>query len=272
MSKRKLISILAVGMLSIVAVMGAMTIQSVSAQATTPTAEPETQTPSDDVVPPSDEIRGRVRLGLTQEDLAAALGIDVETLQAAHETAMTQALEQAVSAGLITQEQADNLSARGFAGRHGFGKGILEANGIDYDALLAEALNISVEQLEAARTQAFTTSVDNAVAEGTITQEQADLIKGQTALFADENFQNSMQTAFEAAVQQAVSDGVITQAQSDRILEAQSQRGGFFGRGGLGGHGFGGPGFGRHGRGGGMHIMPELPDEIPPVEGTDFDL
>lgn len=213
MHKTKTISILAsLALLAIVALVGALTYQSVSAQTPTQTPEPGTGDSAD--VPEIPNRAGRMQNihGVTQEALAEALGIDVDTLTTAQETATQQALEQAISDGLITQEQADRLTERGFAGKFGFGMGNLGTSEIDYDALLANALNISVETLETARQEAFITTVDNAVAEGTITEEQGDLIKGQQALFNNEGFQSGMQSAFEAAVQQAVSDSVITQA------------------------------------------------------------
>lgn len=210
--------------------------------------------------------------GFTDEQLATALGITVDKLTAARETAKTAAIDEALSKGLITQAQADALKSGSgvlpFAGRW---SGWLSQNGIDYDALLAKALGISVDDLSAARVKAFSAAIDQAVTDGRLTQEQADLIKGQQALLGNQTFQNSMQSAFEAAVAQAVKDGVITQAQADAILAAhssQSQHGW-----GLGGRGMGGFG-GRHGgRGGFDHdfapngttpTTPAVPSEVTP--------
>ena len=137
---------------------------------------------------------------------------------------------------------------------------------IDYDALLADALGITVEELQAAREKANQAALEQAVAKGYITEEQAGLIKAQNALkqyinkdeiiakalgISVEELQaardegknigtliselgleaatvrENMQTAYKAAIQQAVSDGVITQEQADQILS-----------GGFGMHGF----------------------------------
>ena len=69
-------------------------------------------------------------------------------------------------------------------GPHGFGGG-----SIDYNALLADALGITVDKLQAAYTQAFTAHIDSAVASGEITQEQADLALGRNALSNNSVFQ-----------------------------------------------------------------------------------
>ena len=237
MNIRKIIPFLLVGALALAA-LGAYAVRTVNAQAETPTpgdTAPDGQDfPGRGPRPRGPEGRGG---GYMDEDLAAALGISVDELQAAHETAQAEALEQAVSQGLITQEQADAIAARG-AGRLPFGGRFLKDSAIDVNALLADALNVTVEELQSARAEAFNTAIDRAVTEGSLTQEQADLLKGQRALGNDTSFQANMRSAFEAAVAQAVQDGVITQAQADQIL-AQSAGSGFRGWGG-GRHGFGG--------------------------------
>ncbi len=170
--------------------------------------------------------------GSTQEDLANALGISVDELAAAQQEAFTAAIDQALAEGLITQAQADALKQREnafpFAGRW---NGWLSQNGIDYDALLADALGITTEKLQEARTQAFNARIDQAVTDGKLTQEQADLMKGRRALADRRDLPRSMQSAFESAVKAAVSSGVITQAQADLILEkAQTAAGRRHGR------------------------------------------
>jgi hypothetical protein len=49
------------------------------------------------------------------------------------------------------------------------------AENIDYDALLADALDITVEELQEAREEATGAALDQAVEEGVITQQQVDL-------------------------------------------------------------------------------------------------
>ncbi len=225
--------------------------------------------------------------------LADALGISVEKLQAAYETARTAAIEQAVERGLITREQADEMLVWGSPGR-GFGffgfrrspKGV-SGSSIDEEALLAEALDISVEELQAARETANQAAIAKAVEEGIITQEQADRMLSQknlmsyldrdvllakalgitveelksayaegktlTDLMGDRGLdaatvREKLLTAYAEALTQAVEDGVITQEQADQMSAGPGLGFGPMGRGGPGG--FRGRGdFGFRGRG-----------------------
>ena len=216
-----------------------------------------------------------------QQLLADALGISVEELQTAYEDARTAAIEQAVDEGLITREQADEMLVWGGWGRRGFDlfrfrrapKGVASGT-IDEEALLAEALGITVDELQAAREQANQAAIAQAVEEGIITQEQADemlsrrnlqsylerdallaealgmSVEELKAAYADGETLSSLmsergldaatvrerlQTAYEDALARAVADGVITQEQADEM----DGRFGFsmpFGPGGRGGH------------------------------------
>ena len=206
--------------------------------------------------------------GYDNEDLANALGISTDELTAAYQGATEAALDQAVEAGLITQSQADQLldngSAFPFGGRWA---GWLSQNGIDFEALLADALGITVDDLQAAYTEAHFAQIDQAVADGNLTEEQADLMKGRYSLSLSESFQSTMRSAFEAAVQQAVEEGVITQSQADRIIENENDLG-FPGLGGFGMFG-GGPGFGRHHGPGDW--FPGAPDSTTPSDSPSDD-
>ena len=211
MSKRKILTVSIIGALVVAIAFGAVAYGSARAAGIISNAADT----ADDI-----QARGgRGFEGVSDEDLAEALGITVEELTAAREQAKSATLEQAVADGLITQAQADEiLSGDRPTLALGRWSNWLSENGIDYQAYLAEALGITVEELQAARSAAFIANVEQAVADGTITQEKADLILGRFALAQDSTFQSSMQTAFEAAVNQAVADGVITQAQADQIL------------------------------------------------------
>jgi hypothetical protein len=167
--------------------------------------------------------------GADDEALAAALGITVEELQAARQKVYVDRLAQAVEDGIITQEQADSMQAMN----------ALKAY-IDRQAILAEALGMTVNELEAAR------------ADGSL----SDTLAGITPA----DLQERMQAATEAVVQQAVADGVITQAQADLVLEQIANGAGMIG--GFGGH---------HGRGGmggfgGFHDF-----RTPPADDLDND-
>jgi hypothetical protein len=146
--------------------------------------------------------------------LAEALGITVEELRAAQEQANIAAVQQAVDKGLITQEEADAMLSR-----------IKLRSYLDREALMAQALGITEEELQAARAEGKPLGV-------LIYELQLDPATVRT----------QMRTAYEEAIAQAVTDGVITQEQADQILQGPGfgpgGRGGFGGRGG----GFSGPG------------------------------
>jgi hypothetical protein len=223
-NKAKIITLFITGALVMVTAFGVLGYQSVYAQTTTPTPTvPNSQTP-----PNAGDRMGGPRFGLSDQDLAAALGITTDQLQAAYKTANAEALKQAVSKGLITQAQADKASANDSNGRHFGLPGMLGGtNGIDYNAILANALGITTDKLQAANQQAYNTSLDNAVKNGSMTQQQADEIKGRAALAKDTVFQSAIKSAYEAAIKVAVSSNVITQAQADAILKSLTDTGSF---------------------------------------------
>ncbi len=224
MSKKVWLSLLAAGVLVAGVFFGISAVKTVSA---------DYETPANGMF--GMMARGRVGIGsgVANEGLATALGISVDELETAYQAATDKALEQAVAADLITQTQADAIKARGFAriGMH-FG-GFLGGSAIDFQALLAEELGISVEELTAATNTAHTTAIADAVAAGTLTQEQADLMLGRHALRNSETYQNSITSAYKASIEAALADGTLTQAQADALL-ANLETNGFFG-----GRGFG---------------------------------
>ncbi len=186
----------------------------------------------------------RPDLASQEELLADALGISVEDLQAAQETAAQAALDQAIADGLITQEQADQMAQHG--GRRGHGG----AMGPNHEEFLADALGISVETLQAAQDEVHAAKLAEMVEAGVLTQEQADLMNARRAVNSYMDFEALravQQAAFEDAVQQALNNGDITQAQADQILSGANNFGprGFDGPDGPGG--FGGRGGQGHG-------------------------
>ncbi len=234
MSKKVWVSLLAAGVLVAGVFFGISAIKTVSA---------DTDIPATGMYGMME--RGRGGFGVTNEGLATALGISVDELTTAYQTATDKALEQAVAADLITQTQADAIKARGES-RFGLHlAGFLGGSDIDFQALLADALGITKDELTAAYTTARTTSINAAVTAGDLTQAQADLILGREALVNSTAYQSSMTAAHKAAIEAALADGTITQAQADALL-ADLETNGFFG-----GHGFGFGG-GMHGGRGGM--------------------
>lgn len=143
--------------------------------------------------------------------LADALGVSVEELQSARESANNAALDEAVARGYITEEQAELVKARQALMAY-----------IDKEELLANALGISVDELQVAREdgKSLGTLIDELGLEATEVRE-------------------AMQVNYEEAVQSAVDDGVITQEQADEILSGEGC-----------GFGFGGHPGGRGRRGG----------------------
>ncbi len=106
---------------------------------------------------------------------------------------------------------------------HGF-LGLAGDTTVDPNALLADALGITTDELQAARVKAQDQALAQAVTDGQITQEQADQMKADQALktyLDDQGLQTQMQTLYQDAVKQAVKAGVITQAQADAILANQ---------------------------------------------------
>ncbi|MGB9586454.1 MAG: hypothetical protein ACPL3P_00595 [Anaerolineales bacterium] len=259
MSRKKVITYGIVGALVVALGLGALTISKASAMVGM--ANSHYQTMPMGKGPEWGGVQGN-------EALAQALGISTSELETAQQKAKEAALAQAVEKGLITQAQADQLKNNGFAFPFG-GRWAewLNQNGIDFNALLADALGISTDELQFARQKAMNIEIDQAVANGRLTQEQADLMKARQALANNSDFISAMKTAFQNAVQAAVKGGVITQAQADALLNNLNQNG-WRGMGGFGGMqpGFGGFG-GRHRPGGGAGFggFPGVPSGTPTV-------
>ena len=221
----------------VVAVIALVTVavvpQVVQAQDVTPTTPQDSETTTQDSDTATEQVPppGRREFGMPEPGrhgrfvsdseyqalVAEALGISVEELQAAYEQADKAALEQAVANGDITAEQAEMIQAQEALRSY-----------LDKDALMAQALGITVEELQAARDAGKSTAT----------------LLDELGLTAAE-VQTALQAAYEQAIQQAVSDGVITQAQADTILAEN--------------HGFRLPGFDKGGRGrhGGFPGMPD---------------
>jgi hypothetical protein len=142
------------------------------------------------------------------------------------------------------------------------------------DQYLADALGITIEELQAAQQKATAAMLAQVVQDGQLTQDQADLIQARMALKAAidpqailaqalgistdtlqtyqdqglsmaeilnevgltaDELRTKAQSAYENAVQGAVNNGVITQAQADQILSEGTGVGFDFGF-GRGGH------------------------------------
>ena len=230
MDRKKIISIVVGGALALVTVFGAVTYQVVNAQqaAPTPTQAPSTATSTNSQAAAP---QGMGRGGFTNQELATALGITTDQLTAGEKSATSEALKQAVAAGLLTQSQADQFSSRANTNLSPDG-GLpwLKNSSIDYDALLAKALGISTDQLKAGTIKAYQANLAQAVTDGRMTQNQADAAIATYALSKNTDYQNAVKASYTAALKQAVSSGVITQAQADS-LQKNSQTIGLAGAG-----------------------------------------
>lgn len=237
--------------------------------------------------------------------LADALGISVEELEAAHESAREAAIAQALEEGLITQEQADRMLIWGrrfrFPGAQGRKPGHPGVVNIDEEALLADALGIATDELQAAREAAHEAAIAQAVEKGIITQEQADEMarrrtlreeylnrnallaealgmtvaeleaayaEGQTLsdLLAAQGLEattvrDQLLAAVDAALEQAVADGILTPEEADEMQFG-------LGRGGMMAPGAGAPG--RPGMRGGRGGARGRGGFIPPAVGDDL--
>lgn len=147
---------------------------------------------------------------------------------------------------------------RGGPGGPGLPDGrLFPGSDIDYDALLADALGITVDELNAARQQANLAAIDQAVAEGLLTEDEAELMKARNlvkatidtqalqaealGMTADElqaalddgqslqdmltakdltpaAYREAYQAAYENAIQALVDQGVITADQAELFL------------------------------------------------------
>lgn len=138
----------------------------------------------------SEELQTQLNAGKSLLAIAEAKGLDETELQAAIQTVVGKRIDAAVAAGDLTQSQAAALKARlesvapffgqGFGlggfGMRGLGMGGQTLAGIigDPQELLAEATGKSVEELQTAVKGVIKQRLDSAVAEGKITQAEAD--------------------------------------------------------------------------------------------------
>lgn len=133
--------------------------------------------------------------------LAEALGISTDELSEARDAAKNAELEQALADGKITEEQVAMMEARQAL-----------QNYIEKDEMVAKALGITVEELEAAQEDGI---------------RLPDLMEDLG--IEQEDFEANMKAIYEEILQQAIDDDIITQEQADQLLEE-----GFSGRRGLG--------------------------------------
>lgn len=155
----------------------------------------------------------------SDEDLAAALGISVEDLNAAVEKAFASAVDAALDAEYLTASQAETLKA-GSASFRSLYRYLSETERaeFDQDVYLAEALSITDEDLKAAYDAMEQARINQLLADGTITQEEADLQAAYQALRESTTFEANMKQAMTDAINAEVEAGTLTQAQADLLI------------------------------------------------------
>ena len=213
-------------------------LKAVFAQTTTPETPATTETPATPSTTETEILPGRGFMVTVDEGLADVLGKTAAELQAARKAAYVLAVDQALEDGALTQAQADRLKANS-----GNGWGLLsnligsdEVAKLDEQALFAEALGITLDELNAAYAQIHTDRLAELVASGQLTQEEADAMIAGEALQRSATFQAEVKAGREAAINNAVKAGTITQAQADALLaRLQSANGWGMGFGGFGG-------------------------------------
>ena len=195
-----------------------------------------------------------------EQALADALGIELTELTTAQETAHVAIIDQMVADGVLTEAQGESLKSSG-----GSLRGI-SRYGIERDEFLANALGISVDELDAAQLVVYEAELAARVAAGELTQAEADLKLAQKAAegYIDTDSINAqVRASQEAAIAAALADGAITQAQADALLAYLDanpyQFNGFNGRGGRGGHGGGRGHGGRRGLDS-LELTPTVPE------------
>ncbi|MPZ49817.1 MAG: hypothetical protein GEU75_11085 [Dehalococcoidia bacterium] len=148
-----------------------------------------------------------------EEALAGKLGVSVEILKAAQKAAFEQAINEAVAAGRLTEQQGERLKSR--AGDRGFpgfgrgpgmakaaGKGIIEALRTALSAA-AEVIGISEDELKQ-ELRSGKSVAEIAAANGV---ERDDL-------------EEELTDALKAAIAAAQADGKITAEQAARLTNA----------------------------------------------------
>jgi polyhydroxyalkanoate synthesis regulator phasin len=142
---------------------------------------------------------------LYQQALADKLGITVDALQSAQESAQSQVIDDAVAAGRITQDQADKLrNAQPGDFRRGFAMKVKGAIG-DVLQSAADILGLSTEEVRAGLADGK--SLNDLAAEQGVSNLEAQLVAKLTA-----------------DIQAKVADGSITQDQADRLMQNLTER------------------------------------------------
>lgn len=126
-----------------------------------------------------------------KEDLAAEYGVSVDQLEAARRTAHQAVVDQYGEVDPADPPSDEERDARVAA----------------FDAALAEALGVTVDDVDAARTAVFTDRLEQGVASGRITQEEAD---EALAAWNDGTFREYLRERFTQRLTERLDEGVAS--------------------------------------------------------------
>ncbi len=201
----------------------------------------------------ADELSTQLKGGATLASLADKAGVDLQTVRdavkAAQLAAQKEAIQQAVTDGKVSQEQADWMLEgldKGYQAGPGLGKFDGRGKGHNETGLeaAAEVLGLTADELSL-QLWGGRTLADLADKAGVDLQDVQDAMKAANL------------AAQKEAIEQAVQDGKISQDQADWLLEGLDN--GYMG--GLGGRNPGRAPHGPRGGGapGGIRYAPQLP-------------
>ena len=164
----------------------------------------------------TDELQAALQDGKTLADLAEEKGVEIQALrdaaEAAEKTARIEQIEQAVTDGDLTREQADWMIEgiqNGYGMQSGLKFGMLRSDMVEEKVGLtaaAEALGMTVDELS---NQLWAGETLSSLAEE----------KGVELTNVQEAMQAARATEAKTLIEQAVADGTMTQEQADWLLE-----------------------------------------------------
>ena len=186
-----------------------------------------------------DDLQAKLQAGESPWDIAKSQGLSDDEITALIQEAHTKALDKAVAAGVITQEQADFMKGHMGQGGHMFGGGRMMKAWRGWTGSPAVKGAIHEYKLNAFSAVLGLTpeELNSRIENGETMWEVA-----QSLGLTEEQFREKRVEATQSAINQALADGKITQAQADWMLNRMNQAGGFGpGAGPCGGWRFGTP-------------------------------
>ncbi len=145
-------------------------------------------------------------IGTFLSKVADKLGVSEDELKVAIEEARNETIDEAVTEGRLTEEQAERLRERAQDGGFPFHRGLHRAGGHILDAA-ADVLEMEKDNL-VAELREGNSLADVAAAQGT----------------GVDDFKAQLPAEVQADIDAKVADGTITQEQADRLSEGMEER------------------------------------------------